>query len=87
MIIYLKTFLWQFTKKKPVFQIYGTNYNTKDGTCIRDFIHVSDIAEIHYKVILALNKKNKSKILNCGYGKGISVLDVAKEFKRQSKKR
>ena len=35
-------------KKKPIFKIYGTDYKTKDGSCIRDFIHVSDIAEIHY---------------------------------------
>ena len=82
-----KNFSLAVYKKKPVFQIYGTNYDTKDGTCIRDFIHVSDIAEIHYKVILALDKKNKSKVLNCGYGKGISVLEVANEFKRQSKKK
>ena len=38
-------------KKKPILKIYGTDYNTPDGTCIRDFIHVSDIAEIHEKVL------------------------------------
>ena len=81
-----KNFSLAVYKKTPMLQIYGTNYSTKDGTCIRDFIHVSDIAEIHYKVILALHKTHKSKILNCGYGKGISVLEVAKEFKKQSKK-
>ena len=76
----------QTYKKKPVFKIYGTNYNTKDGTCIRDFIHVSDIAEIHIKILEKINKLNKSKILNCGYGQGISVKQVAKEFTKYSNK-
>jgi len=81
-----KNFSMQTYKKKPVFKIYGTNYNTKDGTCIRDFIHVSDIAEIHSKVLEKINKLNKSKILNCGYSKGISVKQVAKEFKKYANK-
>ena len=74
-------------KKKPKLKIYGTNYKTKDGSCIRDFIHVSDIAEIHYLVLEKINKLNISKILNCGYNKGISVQQVAKEFKLQSSKK
>ena len=74
-------------KKKPTLKIYGGDYNTKDGSCIRDFIHVSDIAEIHYKVLNQIDKTKKSKVLNCGYNKGNSVLDVAKEFKRQSSKK
>ena len=56
-------------KKKPKLKIYGTDYNTKDGTCIRDFIHVSDIAEIHYLILEKIDKLNISKILNCGYNK------------------
>ena len=51
----------EIKKKKPVFKIYGTNYNTKDGTCVRDYIHVSDIAEIHFKVLKKINSTNKSK--------------------------
>ena len=74
-------------KKRPKLMIYGSNYNTKDGSCIRDFIHVSDIAEIHYLVLEKIDKLSISKIFNCGYSKGISVLDVAKEFKRQSSKK
>jgi len=77
-----KNFSIETYKKNPIFKIYGTNYDTKDGTCIRDFIHVSDIAEIHSKVLEKINKINKSKILNCGYGRGISVKQVAKEFKK-----
>ena len=81
-----KNFSNQLIKKKPVLKIYGTNYRTKDGSCIRDFIHVSDIAEIHLKVLEKINKLNVSKIFNCGYDKGVSVFEVAKQFKTQSTK-
>jgi UDP-glucose 4-epimerase len=74
-------------KRRPKLRIYGTDYKTKDGSCIRDFVHVSDIAEIHYLVLEKINKMNISKILNCGYNKGSSVLQVANEFKRQSLKK
>ena len=82
-----KNFSTQVMKKQPILRIYGTDYNTPDGTCIRDFIHVSDIAEIHEKVLNKVNNLNKSVILNCGYNQGISVLQVAKEFRNQSKKK
>jgi UDP-glucose 4-epimerase len=81
-----KNFATEILKKKPLLKVYGSNYNTNDGSCIRDFIHVSDIAEIHLKVLEKINKVNQSKILNCGYNKGSSVYEVAKEFKKQSKK-
>ena len=81
-----KNFSNQIIKKKPILKIYGTDYKTKDGTCIRDFIHVYDIAEIHLKVLEKINKLNVSKILNCGYDKGVSVLEVAQAFKKQSNK-
>ena len=82
-----KNFSREIIKKKPILKIYGNNYDTKDGSCIRDFIHVSDIAEIHYKVLQKINKLNNSKILNCGYNRGISVLEVAKAFKKQTSKK
>ena len=82
-----KNFSREIIKKRPILKIYGDNYDTKDGSCIRDFIHVSDIAEIHYKVLEKINKLNNSQILNCGYNKGISVLEVAKVFKNQSSKK
>ena len=82
-----KNFSIELMKKKPKLNVYGTDYKTKDGSCIRDFIHVSDIAEIHYLVLEKINKLNTSKILNCGYNKGTSVMEVAKEFKRQSSKK
>jgi UDP-glucose 4-epimerase len=76
----------QCLKKNPTINIFGNNYNTYDGTCIRDYIHVSDLADIHLKVLIKINHYNKSTILNCGYGKGYSVLDVVKIFKKISKK-
>ena len=82
-----KNFSREILKKRPILKIYGKNYNTKDGSCIRDFIHVSDIAEIHYKVLEKINKLKNSIVLNCGYNKGISVLEVAKVFKKQTSKK
>ncbi len=76
----------EIQKKNPIFRIYGTDYKTKDGTCIRDYIHVSDIAEIHYKVLEKINLINKSVILNCGYSKGLSVNQVMQEFKKNANK-
>jgi UDP-glucose 4-epimerase len=80
-----KNFSVQILKKKPKFIVYGNDYNTKDGTCIRDFIHVSDLVDIHLKVLFKASKKNQSTVLNCGYGKGFSVLEVVNNFKRFSK--
>ncbi len=82
-----KNYSREIMKKKPLLRVYGSNYNTEDGSCIRDFIHVSDIADIHYKVLQKINIIKKSKIFNCGYNKGTSVLEVAKEFQRQSSKK
>ena len=82
-----KNFSSEIMKKRPKLKIYGSDYNTTDGSCIRDFIHVSDIAQIHYLILEKINKFKISKILNCGYNKGASVLKVAKEFKKQSSKK
>jgi UDP-glucose 4-epimerase len=72
---------------QPKINIYGGDYKTKDGTCIRDYIHVSDIAKIHLLVLKKINREKKSIILNCGYGKGISVYEAINEFQKQSRKR
>ena len=82
-----KNFSSEIMKKRPKLKIYGSDYKTKDGSCIRDFIHVSDIAQIHYLILEKINKLKISKIFNCGYNKGTSVLEVAKEFKKQSSKK
>ena len=64
--------------KREKISIYGDNYNTKDGTAIRDYIHVSDLASIHLEAAKYLLEKKISNIFNCGYGKGYSVLEVIK---------
>jgi len=81
----IKNIAIQSLKKKPVINIYGNDYKTKDGTCVRDYIHVSDLANIHIKVLKYINKNSKSLILNCGYGKPYSVLDIANIFKIKKK--
>ena len=73
-------------KKKPIIKIYGNNYNTPDKTAIRDFIHVSDLADVHYQVLKIISKTKKSKILNCGYSRGLSVRQVVDEFRFQVNK-
>ena len=75
------------TEKRKKLIINGNNFNTKDGTTIRDFIHVSDLAQIHNLSAKYLIKDKKSQIFNCGYGKGFSILDVIKSMNFILKKR
>jgi len=81
----IKNLAIQYLKKKPKIKIFGNDYKTKDGTCIRDYIHVSDLADIHIKGLNYLQKKQKSFILNCGYGKGYSVKQIVDIFKKIKK--
>jgi UDP-glucose 4-epimerase len=74
-------------KKRSEFIVNGTDYDTKDGTPIRDFIHVSDLADIHMIVANYLKDEGKSDIFNCGYGDGYSVLDVIKSMEKIIKKK
>lgn len=61
--------------------IYGNDYQTFDGTCVRDYIHVSDIADIHVHALKYLfAHEHESHILNCGYGQGYSVKQVLETF-------
>ena len=62
--------------KRDKIEIFGSDYNTPDGTAIRDYIHVSDLADIHGEVAEYLLENLESNLFNCGYGKGFSVLDV-----------
>ena len=64
------------TKKRDYLQIYGNDYDTKDGTCERDYIHVSDLATAHEKAVQKLMEKNGSHILNLGTGRGTSVQEI-----------
>ena len=63
-------------------EIFGTNYPTPDGTCIRDYIHVMDLAEAHILAMEYLLSKRESLVLNCGYGKGFSVKEVVSTVKK-----
>lgn len=81
----IKNIAIQSTKEKPKINIYGNNYNTKDGTCVRDYIHVTDLANIHIKGLDYLIKNKKSFTMNCGYGKGYSVLQIVNKFKKIKK--
>jgi len=71
---------------RPCLEVYGTDYETPDGTCIRDYIHVSDLVRAHLDALHYLRAGGESIVLNCGYGKGFSVLDVVAAVKRASGK-
>ena len=62
--------------------IYGTDYPTPDGTCIRDYIHVEDLAKAHVLALDYLLKGGRSETFNCGYGRGYSVKEVVEAVKR-----
>ena len=62
------------------FKIYGTNYNTPDGTAVRDYVHPNDVANAFYKSHKYLVKKNKNEIFNCGSGKAFSVRNIVNSF-------
>ena len=61
---------------RPSASIYGTDYPTADGTGIRDYIHVEDLATAHVDALAYLERESTSQILNCGYGTGYSVREV-----------
>ena len=62
--------------------VFGSDYATPDGTCLRDYIHVSDLISAHVDALGHLRRGGDSGIFNCGYGKGYSVLDVIKAVER-----
>ena len=64
--------------------VFGTDYPTPDGTCIRDYIHVSDLVAAHSDALSYLRAGGDSVTLNCGYGRGFSVLDVIDTVKKVS---
>ncbi|MGE3914226.1 MAG: UDP-glucose 4-epimerase GalE [Hyphomicrobiaceae bacterium] len=62
--------------RRPHITVFGTDYNTPDGTCIRDYIHVTDLANAHVKALLALESGHRSDVYNLGNERGFSVLEV-----------
>jgi UDP-glucose 4-epimerase len=70
--------------KRRGLEVYGNDYPTPDGTCIRDYIHVTDLAAAHVYALHHLRSGGESLTLNCGYGRGYSVLEVVDAIKRVS---
>jgi len=71
--------------RRPHMQVFGTDYLTADGTCIRDYIHVKDLARAHMRALAHLRRGGASEVFNCGYSRGASVLEVVDAVKRASK--
>ncbi len=69
---------------RPHIDVFGTDYPTADGTCIRDYIHVVDLIAAHSAALAHLRGGGESLTLNCGYGHGYSVLEVIETVKRVS---
>jgi len=69
---------------RPRMQVFGTDYPTPDGTCVRDYIHVCDLVRAHSDALAYLRRVGASTTLNCGYGRGFSVLEVIDTVKRVS---
>src|SRR4051812_38940507 len=67
---------------RPKVEVFGTDYPTPDGTCVRDYIHVCDLVRAHSDALAYLRRGGASTTLNCGYGRGFSVLDVIETVKR-----
>jgi len=72
------------TGKRPSMDVFGTDYETRDGTCERDYIHVSDLVNAHYLALKRLRDGGDSMVANCGYGRGSTVLEVIEAVKRVS---
>ena len=72
------------TGQRAKIDVFGTDYPTPDGSCIRDFIHVSDLAQAHRAALSYLRGGGPSVTLNCGYGRGYSVLETIEAVRRVS---
>ncbi|MBY6241095.1 UDP-glucose 4-epimerase GalE [Methylosinus sp. Sm6] len=69
---------------RPKLQVFGTDYPTQDGSCVRDYIQVNDLARAHLDALRHLRAGGTSLVCNCGYGHGFSVLEVIETVKRVS---
>jgi UDP-glucose 4-epimerase len=72
------------TGQRPYLEVFGSDYPTTDGTCVRDYIHVTDLARAHWHALKHLRSGGANIVLNCGYGRGYSVLEVIETVKRVS---
>ena len=88
LLFLVNIFFWMaFHQNGFTLTIFGTDYDTSDGTCIRDYIHVEDLAEAHVLALEKLFSENKSGIYNLGNGKGFSVKEVIDSVERVSGKK
>ena len=67
--------------QKPYLEVFGTDYPTPDGKCVRDYIHVSDLISAYLAALRYLRAGGESQVINCGYGRGFSVMEVAEAVK------
>jgi UDP-glucose 4-epimerase len=72
------------TGQRDGMSVFGTDYDTRDGTCIRDYIHVEDLAKAHVMALDYMANGGESRILNCGYGRGFTVQEVIDVVRQQS---
>ena len=72
--------------RRDCLHVFGDDYNTIDGTGVRDYIHVSDLAQAHFAAVDQINALDPFEVINIGTGQGLSVLQMVKEFEKQSSK-
>ncbi|MFY0674388.1 MAG: UDP-glucose 4-epimerase GalE [Bacteroidia bacterium] len=75
------------TGKRKALKVFGNDYNTKDGTCVRDYLHVVDLAHAHINALeylLASKNENQFEVYNAGSGSGFTVLEIVKSFEKAS---
>ncbi|ERS90264.1 UDP-glucose 4-epimerase [Marinobacter sp. C1S70] len=72
------------TGQRDGMSVFGTDYETRDGTCVRDYIHVEDLAKAHVMALDYMAKGGESQVLNCGYGRGFTVREVIDVVKTES---
>jgi UDP-glucose 4-epimerase len=68
--------------RRPVLEVFGTDYDTRDGSCERDYVHVSDLADAHVAALDYLEAGGEPDVFNCGYGRGYSVREVVAALER-----
>ena len=71
--------------KRKQITVFGNDYNTHDGTCLRDYIHVVDLANAHVKALNYVINNGKKSVFNIGTGKGVSVLEAIRIFEKVNK--
>lgn len=73
------------TKKRESISLFGDDYGTKDGSCVRDYIHIDDLANAHFSAFEFLKNEKQSEVFNVGYGEGYSVKEIIAKVKEISK--